>query len=36
VARAGPLADKALRVAVFIFPLVLDAAMISFALLAVA
>jgi predicted MFS family arabinose efflux permease len=30
---AGPLADKALRVAVFVFPLVLGAAMISFALL---
>jgi predicted MFS family arabinose efflux permease len=30
---AGPLADKALRVAVFVFPVVLGAAMISFALL---
>jgi predicted MFS family arabinose efflux permease len=30
---AGPLADRALRVAVFVFPLVLGAAMISFALL---
>jgi predicted MFS family arabinose efflux permease len=30
---AGPLADKALRVAVFVFPVVLGAAMISFAVL---
>jgi predicted MFS family arabinose efflux permease len=30
---AGPLADKSLRVAVFVFPLVLGTAMISFALL---
>jgi predicted MFS family arabinose efflux permease len=30
---AGPLADKALRLAVFVFPVVLGAAMISFALL---
>lgn len=30
---AGPLADRSLRVAVFIFPLVLGAAMIAFALL---